>query len=254
MNTGRALDYLILAVAVLLAWQGLHAVSGDLGLSSPASTVVKIAELSATAEFWGNVSETLRALVIAVLIASIGGLVLGTMLGAHQLSSEVAGPILVIFYSLPKIVLYPLLLLIFGLGLSAKVAFGALHGIFPMTIFVMNAVRNINPIYARTARVMRLSPLVTARTVLLPAVLPEILGGLRLSFALSLLGVIIGELFASQQGLGFMLIQAMGFHDVDTMTAVAVFLAAISLAINGILLTAVAYVRKGPAEAAASAG
>jgi NitT/TauT family transport system permease protein len=253
MNTGRALDYLILAVAVLLAWQGLHAVSGDLGLSSPASTVAKIAELSATAEFWGNVSETLRALVIAVLIASIGGLVLGTMLGAHQLSSEVAGPILVTFYSLPKIVLYPLLLLTFGLGLSAKVAFGALHGIFPMTIFAMNAVRNINPIYVRTARVMRLSPLVTARTVLLPAVLPEVLSGLRLCFALSLLGVIIGELFASQQGLGFMLIQAMGFHDVDTMTAVAVFLAAISLAANGILLTAVAYVRKGSAEATASA-
>jgi NitT/TauT family transport system permease protein len=248
MNTRRAFDYLILAATVLLAWQGLHAASGELGLSSPARTVAKIAELATTPEFWGNVGETLRALVIAALIASIGGLVLGTLLGAHQLSGELAGPILVTFYSLPKIVLYPLLLLIFGLGLSAKVAFGALHGIFPMTIFAMNAVRNINPIYVRTARVLRLSPLVTARTILLPAVLPEILSGLRLSFALSLLGVIIGELFASQQGLGFMLIQAMGFHDVDTITAVAVLLAAIALAANGILLAVVAHVRKGPAQ------
>src|SRR5262249_20596530 len=161
-------DYLILAASVLLVWQGLHAVSGDLGLSSPATTLAKIAELSATGEFWSNVRETLRALVIAALIASTGGLVLGTLLGSHQLSSEVAGPILVTFYSLPKIVLYPLLLLIFGLGLPAKVAFGALHGIFPMTILAMNAVRSINPIYLRTARVMRLSPLATARTVLLP--------------------------------------------------------------------------------------
>jgi NitT/TauT family transport system permease protein len=122
-----------------------------------------------------------------------------------------------------------------------------------MIIFTMNAVKEINPVYLRTARVMRLSHVETARTVLMPAVLPEILTGLRLTFSLSLLGVLIGELFASQRGLGFMLVQAMGFNDVDTITAVAMFLAMIALTANGALLAIIAYARRGAAPGASSA-
>ena len=65
------------------------------------------------------------------------------MLGAHRLSGEVAEPILVALYSIPKITLYPVILLLFGLGISAKIAFGVIHGIIPVAIFTMNAVRNI---------------------------------------------------------------------------------------------------------------
>jgi NitT/TauT family transport system permease protein len=250
MKAARGIDYVLLVLAALLAWQALHFLSGDLGLSSPAVTLAKIAELAITADFWANVAETLRALAMAALIAAVGGVLIGVALGAHKVSSEVAEPILIAFYSLPKIVLYPVLLLVFGLGISAKVAFGALHGIFPMIIFTMNAVKDINPVHVRTARVMRLSHVETARTVLMPAILPEILTGLRLSFSLSLLGVLIGELFASQRGLGFMLVQAMGFNDVDTITAVAVFLALIALAANGALLAIIAFARRGAAPSA----
>ena len=72
----------------------------------------------------------------------------------------VAEPILVALYSIPKVTLYPVILLIFGIGMPAKVAFGAIHGIFPVpiSIFAMNAVRNINPTHLRTARVLRLPP------------------------------------------------------------------------------------------------
>jgi NitT/TauT family transport system permease protein len=250
--TARLIDTLLLVLAALLAWQALHLLSGALGLTSPAATFVKLSELAATADFWANVAETLRALAIAAAIAAVAGVAIGVALGAHRISGEVAEPILVIFYSLPKVVLYPLLLLIFGLGLSAKVAFGALHGVFPMIIVTMNAVRQINPIYLRTARVMRLSRLDTARTVLMPAVLPELLTGLRLCVALSLLGVLVGELFASQRGLGFMLVQAMGFNDVDTITAVAVFLALIALAANAALLALISYAGRGSARSAST--
>ena len=65
---------------------------------------------------------------------------------------------LVALYSIPKITLYPILLLAFGLGMPAKIAFGAIHGIIPVAIFTLSAVRNLNPIYLKTARVMRLPP------------------------------------------------------------------------------------------------
>ena len=106
-------------------------------------------------------------------------------------------------YSLPKIALYPIILQIFGLGLSAKVAFGALHGVIPVALFSMNAVRGINPTHLRTARVLRLSSIETVRTIVAPAIVPEIVTGLRVGFSLTLLGVLIGEMFASQHGMGF---------------------------------------------------
>ena len=76
--------------------------------------------------------ETGRAFVTALVISLVGGLVIGLVLGAHRLSGEVAEPILVALYSIPKITLYPVILLLFGLGISAKIAFGVIHGIIPV--------------------------------------------------------------------------------------------------------------------------
>ena len=82
-------------------------------------------------------------------------LLVGAVLGAHRLSGEVTEPLLVGLYSIPKITLYPVVLLLFGLGMSAKIAFGAMHGIIPVILFTMNAVRNIPHVYMRAGRSMR---------------------------------------------------------------------------------------------------
>lgn len=143
---------------------------------------------------------------------------------------------LVALYSLPKVTLYPLILLLFGLGISAKIAFGAIHGIIPVAIFTMNAIRNIKPVYVKTARTMGLSPLATVRTVLVPACLPEIVSGLRVGFSLTLLGVLIGEMFASKRGLGFVIMNAIGLNDVQTMLAVTLLLFVFAALVNSALL------------------
>jgi NitT/TauT family transport system permease protein len=161
---------------------------------------------------------------------------IGVWLGAHRLSGEVAEPMLVALYSLPKVTLYPLILLVFGLGMTAKVAFGAIHGIAPVVIFAMNAVRNIKPVYLKTAKTMTLSPLETARTVLVPACLPEIVSGLRIGFSLTLLGVLIGEMFASKRGLGFVIMNAIGLSDMKTTMAVTLMLFTFAALINAGLL------------------
>jgi NitT/TauT family transport system permease protein len=118
-------------------------------------------------------------------------------------------------YSVPKITLYPILLLVFGLGLSAKVAFGAIHGVIPISLFTLNAVRNVKPVLLKSARVMGLSTLETAYKIIIPSALPEIFSGLRIGFSLTLIGTLLGEMFASQRGLGFLLMNAIGLHNVD---------------------------------------
>lgn len=229
-------DIALVIAAIVLIWQALHLSAGDVAISSPGATAARALELLGSPRFWPHAYETARALGWALLIALFVGVGIGTWLGAQRVAGEVAEPILVALYSLPKITLYPVILLIFGLGLEAKIAFGAIHGVIPVTIFTMNAVRNINPVFLRTAQVMRLTPTQTAARILVPATLPEVVSGLRVGFSLTLLGVLIGELFSSHRGIGFLVMRAIGLHDVETMMAVTLILAVVAVVIASSLL------------------
>ena len=122
MNWRAARNALTLIVALIVLWQLIYGVVGEIAMRSP--------------------------LVISIAL----GLGIGFWLGFHRLSGEVMEPMLVALYSIPKITLYPLVLLAFGLGMPAKIAFGALHGIVPIAIFTINALRNIKPIFIKSAK------------------------------------------------------------------------------------------------------
>jgi len=226
------------ALVVLLLWEALHLAVGGTSLSSPAQTGAALWQMLGTASFWDNVAETGRALVYALVIAIAGGIALGVLLGINRMAGTVAEPLLVNLYSLPKVTLYPLVLLVFGLGLSAKVAFGVMHGLIPILVFTMNAIRQMKPVYLRAAHTMRLPLRQTVWRVVLPAIFPEIVAGMRLGFSLTLLGVLIGEMFASQKGLGYLLTNAMNLGDIGTIMSVALFLTLFALSCNGLLMAA----------------
>jgi len=232
----RSLGTFVIFAGLVLAWQLLHWIGGETALASPSATAVKLVTLLQSAMFWGHVAETAKAFTFALVLGILGGVSLGVTLGLSRLSSAVAAPILVNLYSIPKVTLYPLVLLCFGLGLSAKVAFGVMHGMIPMTIFTMNAIRQMKPVLLRSSKIMRLTPWQTASTIVLPAVMPEVLSGIRLGFSLTLLGVLIGEMFASKRGLGFLVTNAMNLGDTETIMAVAVLLTAFAVTANGLLI------------------
>jgi NitT/TauT family transport system permease protein len=232
----RTLDYLLLAAALLIAWVVLYWWAGPEALSPPLPTFARIGEYFDSTVFWGHVEATGIAFFYACIIALFGGIAIGFALGLHRFAGEVGEPILTSLYSIPKITLYPVILLVFGLGVSAKVAFGALHGIFPVALFTIGAIKNTGPALIKTARVLRLSPLTAIRTIYLPAALPEIVTGLRMGFATALLGTLIGELFASDRGVGFILIRAMEAHKVTDIMALTLLLFAFAAGANAILL------------------
>ncbi len=157
--------------------------------------------------------------------------------GLHRFSSEVAEPILVAIYSVPKITLYPIVLLAFGLGMPAKVAFGTIHGIVPVVIFTMSAVGNIRPVLLED----RARPQAHARgqvvtSVLFPAALPEIFTGLRVGFSLTLIGTLLGEMFGSQRGLGYLLMTAIGLQNIKVIMAVTLLVVLFAAAVSTILI------------------
>jgi NitT/TauT family transport system permease protein len=235
-ETPPALDTLLLIVGLVALWQVGTLVLGREALPSPVATVSKLAALMADEDFPRHAYETARAFLTALAIALLAGLALGLVLGARRLAAEVTEPILTALYSIPKITLYPVILLLFGLGISAKIAFGVIHGIIPVILFTMNAVRNIRPVYLRSARAMRLTPMQTAFTIVVPAALPEIVSGFRVGFALTLLGTLIGEMFASQRGIGYMLVRAMETGDTATVMSLALLLVVLATAASAALL------------------
>lgn len=227
---------LAVLAALVVGWQILHAVVGEVALRSPWETVAYTAKLFASRDFWPHFDETMTAFAVALAIAVATGLAIGMLLGFSRLAGEVFEPVLVALYSIPKVTLYPIVLLAFGLGMQAKIAFGAIHGIIPIALFTINAVRNVRPILIKTGRVMKLTTWEMVWQVLFPAAIPEIFTGLRIGFSLTLIGTLLGEMFASQRGLGYMLMNGIGLHNVDVIMSVTFMLVVFAAVISSALL------------------
>ncbi len=227
---------IVLIVGLLVFWELMYFVVGDVAMRSPWQTMRSTVELARTDWFWLHVDNTMRAFAAALAIAIVLGLLIGFALGLHRLSAEAMEPMLVALYSIPKITLYPIILLVFGLGMSAKVAFGAIHGIIPVALFTLSAVRSTRPIFVKTGRVLKLSKPAMVRSILFPAAVPEIFTGLRVGFSLTLIGTVLGEMFASQFGLGHLLMNAIGLYNVEVIMSVTFLLVVFAAIVNGILL------------------
>jgi NitT/TauT family transport system permease protein len=227
---------LFLVVALLAVWQIIFWMVGRNALLPPGETILSLARLLQTARFWGHITETGTAFLIALAIAVVAGLAIGLALGINRTAGEVFEPFLLAGNSVPKIALYPIVLLIFGIGMPAKIAFGAIHGVVPVAIFTLTACGNVPPILIRTAAAMRLTRWDTIRSVLLPAVMPDIFSGIRLGFSLTLIGTILGEMFGSQRGLGYLLMTAIGLQNMQVIMSVTLLLVIVAATVNGLLL------------------
>src|SRR5438067_875437 len=233
MKTVRAA---LLIACVLAAWQLMFWLVGSNALTSPLDTVAYTLQLLSSPPFYPHLIETAQAFAVALAIAISCGILIGFTLGLYRFAADVGEPVLVALYSIPKITLYPIVLLAFGIGMPAKIAFGAIHGIMPIAIFTLGAVRNLNPVYLKAARVMRLPPSRIATQLLLPAAIPEIFTGIRIGFSLTLIGTLLGEMFASQRGIGHLLIQAIGLHNVRMIMALTLLVVVIAVTASAALL------------------
>jgi NitT/TauT family transport system permease protein len=240
MRNEKVQDALILLAGIFVVWQCLYWVIGNSALTPPSTTMSKLIDLLSADWFWADILESLHAMGVAAVLVVIFGIPFGILLGLHRLSGNVAQPVLAALYALPKVSLYPIVLLIFGLTISARIAFGVMHGVIPVILFTMSATANVQPVLLRSAHVMHLSRRRVITSVIVPAALPGMITGLRVGFSLTILGVLIGEMFAAKKGLGFRLMNAIGNNDAPTIMAIAMLLSAFSLTLNYLLVLLVA--------------
>jgi NitT/TauT family transport system permease protein len=227
----------VVLIAVLFAlWQVLYWAVGDIALSSPLDTLRYTAKLVTSEDFAMHLFDTMRAFSIAFALSVVIGLLVGFWLGFDRLSGDALEPMIVTIYAIPKLTLYPILLLAFGLGISAKIAFGVLHGVIPIILFTLGAVRNTKPILLKTGAVLKLSKPQMVRWILFPAAIPEIFTGLRVGFSLTLIGSLLAEMFASQRGLGYLLMNGIGLHNIELVMSVTFLIVVFAAAVSTLLL------------------
>jgi NitT/TauT family transport system permease protein len=235
-HLSRLRNSVVLIAALIAIWQALYWWVGDVALASPLATLRYTAGLFATEAFAVHLFDTARAFAIAFALSVVIGLSVGFWLGFDRLSGDALEPMIVSVYAIPKLTLYPILLLAFGLGLSAKVAFGVIHGVIPIILFTLSAVHNTKPILIKTGHVLKLSRSQMVRWILFPAAIPEIFTGLRVGFALTLIGSLLAEMFASQRGLGYLLMNGIGLHNVELIMSVTLIIIVFAAAVSSLLL------------------
>ena len=218
-----------------MVWEVFHHLVGR-ELPSPVGTLQDAWALLKQSDFRRHLGITTSAFWRALVIAASGGVVLGVLLGMRRLAAEVADPILAALFAVPKVILYPVFLSVFGLTIASTVAFGVIHGIIPVIVITMTAIQSIPRILIRSARSMRLSPWHAAIHVLIPATIPEIVSAMRMGFSLTLMGTLIGEMYASKAGIGFLLVRAMERDDPKTLIALALLLFVFATLVNYTLL------------------
>ncbi len=204
---------LSLLAAALAAWETLARLGNPLLYVPPSRVLPALADLLALRSYPdlpANLLLTAREIAAAYGLAVAGGVAVGFALGLHRLLGRAWGPILAALYAVPAVVWYPSLMLFFGLDAASKVAFGFLLGFFPITLAVLAGIRQVNPHLLTVARAFGAGPRAVFVKVMLPGMLFTLVGGLRTGLALSVVGVIVGEILGSQAGLGALINHAYG--------------------------------------------
>ncbi len=226
---------LVVPLGLVAAWQGAALVVTNPVFTSPAETLAELRASLADPRFVSSVGDTVEAVLISFALAGMAGLLAGSVLGLRRYWFEAVTPLLYGLNSIPKITLYPIFLLVFGLGFDSRVAFGTFHGLFVMSLIMAEAVQTLAPVYRKLVRTYRLGLLRAVRHVVAPALLPFVVSGLRLTFALTLIGVVIAELFSATSGIGHELMRDVSLARTDRILALVVVVVAIALVPSSLL-------------------
>lgn len=198
----------IIVIGALVVWEvATRLSSASRILVAPPSDIlwqfVKIVTATSNVpNFYANVWITVQEVVGAFAVTAVVGVGLGFLFASSKLIGDAFEPILLVLYAIPKVILFPLFVLVLGIGMTPKIIFGITVGIFAVIFNTSAAVRQIDPNYLRLAYSLGYGRLKTFFKIIVPATAPTILTGLRLGFGYTVIGVLAAELLVVTNGLG----------------------------------------------------
>src|SRR5580693_2234553 len=227
----------VIVLAVLAIWQ-LMAMSG-LFYADVVPTLQKIGaalvKLLSHQDFYWNLWFTLNEIAIGLSIGGVTGVIAGLIVGANKFIAKAFEPYLYYLGPTPKIIFFPVMIMWFGTGAGSKIAMGAVSCFFPIALNVAAGMRQIDPVLIRVGESFRANPWQMATKIYLPAMRHPIVNGLRLGLGVALIGTLLAETKLSNQGLGFLVIQAYNSFNMPLLYAILVVLFVIAIGINAVM-------------------
>ena len=205
--TAEATVSILTVLLVLVIWYYFtDSLIPKLFFPSPMDTVLVVGRME------GVLVEYFIATMYRVVVGMLAGAILGVLCGIamswNKWINSILDPLIEALRPIPAVALIPFFILWFGIGDTGKLILTALGGFTVMVVTTLEAIKHVSPIYIMAARTLGANRLTIYRTVILPAITPPLIGGMRVTVALSFALVIAAEFMGAQSGLGYMIMLA----------------------------------------------
>lgn len=227
---------IILGVLFLVGWQlASGTLIKEFWISSPTGVYAALVKLWQSGNLGAYVWATVAEAITGFVFGAAAGMLLGIIFGASNLIARVLDPYLIGFYSIPRLALIPLFVLWFGIGFQTKVIFTALLVFFPVFMNTLSGARDVNRDLIDVIRVMGATRLDTVRKILVPSALVWLFAGLRISAPYALIGAVVGEMFTSNAGLGYLISLSASQFDTASLFATLLVITVLGLILTGLV-------------------
>ena len=219
--------------ALLAIWQfSSGRLLNPLFISSPSQIAIQFWAWVRNGSLFYHASITATEAFVGFLIGAAAGMTLGVLLGRSKNLADLLNPFIVAFYSLPKIALAPLFIIWFGIGMDMKIVLTATVVFFLVFLNTYTGVRGVSPELVAILRLMGANEGHVLRKVVLPSAIVWVFAGLRLSVPYAIIGAIVGEMIASNRGLGYLLTYSSSLFNTAGVFAALVAIVALSALLN----------------------
>jgi NitT/TauT family transport system permease protein len=185
----------------------------------PIKVLGVIANWFITGKIWPHLAITLWETVLAFVIGSLLGLVVGLWLALSPLARTLAEPYITAMNAMPRVILAPIFAVWFGLGVLSKVALGVTLVFFIVFFNVFQGVKEVSPVVLANARMLGASRRQLLRHIYLPSATSWVFSSLHVSVGMAFVGAVVGEYLGSAKGVGYLILQAEGTFDINTVFA-----------------------------------
>ena len=239
----RAIQVL-LAVVLLVIWYVLtsptllppiyftEANQAAFFFGEPVKVFARLWQWFVSGEIYEHLWVTLVETLLAFLIGTVSGVVIGLWLALSPTASAVLDPYIKAVNAMPRVILAPIFFVWFGLGIGSKVALGVTLVFFIVFFNVYQGVREVSPVVLANARMLGANPRQLLRYVYVPSAMSWVFASLHNSVGLAFVGAVVGEYLGSAKGVGYLIHQAEGFFDMNTVVAGIVLLTIFALVLD----------------------
>lgn len=205
----------LVGVIALSLWQGLVSLQllDPFFVSRPTAIVQRVATWVASGTLWPHLAVTLEEALLGLVFGAALGISLGFVLARSPLLARIVDPYIKMLNAVPRVVLAPLFLLWFGLGIWSKVALAVTLVFFVMFFSTYQGVRDARRVLIDNVRMLGATERQLVRHVLVPSALTWIFASLHTSLGFAVVGAVVGEYLGSTRGLGYVISQAEGTFD-----------------------------------------